>query len=892
MARRAILWTVMAAALVLAATHVHDLVSLGRTFVSGDFRWLGLALVFQVAYYAGYIATFHAGSRSVGVRRSFGEFVAPVFGSIFVNTVAPTGGAAGQALLVDDAVRHGHPPSRSTAALLVADAADLGGFSVILLVGVGYLAVAHRLDAAEVAASLVVLAAVGLFVGLLVMGLVRPMLVGSLFSRLERFSAWVLGVLRRTPPEPWAETAAREWVEASRLLAERPSGPLTAFVFALAGHAADVVSFVCVGYAFGVTAPAPLLAAYAVSVLFWIVAVVPQGVGVSEGAGALVLRSFGVAAPQTLAVALVFRGISFWIPFAIGAVLIRRAGGVSSTVRSASADTRVVRIATVGALVAGAVNIVSAVTPNLATRIQSLGRGLPIQVHYGHLAAALAGIALLYLAHGLHERKRAAWWLALAVLGASTVVHIAKGLDFEEAAVAAALFVWLATKRDVFHARSDTPSAIKGLRSLVTAFALTLVYGAVGFFLLDGHFSIRFGVLDALEQTAAMFFAFRDPGLAVTTRFGQWFVDSIYVIGAVTLGHALLQLLRPVVSRSVSSTAEVDRARRIAEEWGSGSLARVAVLPDKSFFFTEGGSVVCYAARGGVAIALGDPIGPDDDAVDAIGGFAGMCTENGWEPVFYQTTPRLLDRYHEAGFRDVRIGHEAVVDVRAFSLTGKSHKSMRNRINRLAEEGYVTQVVDPPLSDGLLGRLREVSDAWLTGMHGTEKRFSLGWFDDAYIRECVVFVVTDGAGEVVAFANLLPEYRLNEATIDLMRHVPSAPSGTMDLMFVRLFEWAAEHGYDTFNLGLAPLSGVGDEPSDPLLEKAMRLAYEHANAFYSFKGLREYKEKFEPEWQVRYLVYRTGVNPVEVIAALAMADSGGNLIAEYGHDLLRRLQRA
>jgi len=635
--------------------------------------------------------------------------------------------------------------------------------------------------------------------------------------------------------------------------------------------------------------PAPLLAAYSVSVLFWIVAIVPQGVGVSEGAAALVLTSFGAPPSTALAVSLVFRGMSFWIPFAIGFALIGRAGGVDELKRPATADTRTVRIAAAFTFLVGVMNVLSAVTPNLAARMPRIEKALPLQVHYGHLAAALAGVALVYLSRGLLERKRAAWWVALGALAFSVLSHVVKGLDFEEALIAAVLLVWLLGKRHVFHARSDMPSVRKGVRGLAASLTFTLAYGTAGFYLLDRHFSVNFGLKAAMDQTLAMFLAFRDPGLEPLTGFGRWFADSIYVIGAVTLGYGLLQLLRPVISRGPSSAHDRSRARAIAEEWGASSLARIAVLPDKAFCFSPGGSVVCYTVRGGYAIALGDAIGPDDDVTGAVETFRTLCVGNGWVPVLYQTTGYRLSTYADMGFKSLRVGHEAVVDVKSFSLAGKSHKSLRNRINRMAEEGITTRVIDPPLAADLVDRLRVVSDAWLTEMHGTEKRFSLGWFDDDYIREGAVFIVEDAAGEIQAFANVLPEYRLNETTIDLMRHLPTAPPGTMDLMFVRLFEWAASAGYDSFNLGLAPLAGVGDEPGDPLTEKAMRLVYEYANAFYSFQGLREYKAKFDPEWQPRYLVFPAAANPLAVVGAVAAASGDENMIVEYGRDLFRRI---
>lgn len=893
MARRIAILAAIIAAAVLAATHTHELVVLWQTIVAGDARWLAAALALQAVYYVCYIATYRGGFLAVGIRRRFSALVAPVFGSIFVNTVAPTGGAAGQALLVDDAVREGHSASGSAAALLVAQAADLSGFAVILLAGMSYLAAAHRLDAAEVVASLLLLLTIGAFAGVLVVGLVRPMLVGALFSRLERVSGWTFRTLGRTAPHPWAEQAAAEFVQASQAIAQRPAGPFIAFAIALLGHAADLASFGCVGLAFGVrTAPA-LLAGYAVTVLFWVVALVPQGVGVSEGAGALVLGSLGVPTAAAVSVALVFRGISFWLPFVIGLVSIRRAGvGTRGSTRPLSSDSVVVRVAATFAVVVGLINIVSAVTPNLASRAAKLTSALPLMVHYGHLAAALAGIALLYIARGLAERKRTAWWLALGAMVIGAVSHLIKGFDYEEALITAVAVAWLASKRDVFHARSDAPSMRKGVRSLLAAFVFTMAYGAAGFWLLDRHFAVNYGLTAALRQSAAMFLSLRDPGLEPITGFGRWFADSIYVIAAATFGYALLQLMRPVIRRAGSSAGEVRKARAIAEEWGRTSLARVAVLPDKAFHFTPGGSVVCYAVRSGVAIALGDPIGPDEDFSAAIESFAALCEGNGWTPVFYQTTERGLEVYRAHDFREFRIGHEAVVDVRAFSLAGKSFKSLRNRLNVLAEQGYTTSVIEPPIDADTLAALRETSDEWLTAMHGAEMRFSLGWFDDAYIAEGSVFVVEGPDGTIEAFANIVSEYRANEITIDLMRHRESAPSGTMDLMFVRLFEWAAEQGYDTFNLGLAALAGVGEAPEDPLLEKAMRLVYEHANSFYSFKGLRAYKEKFDPEWQPRYLVYRAGANPLAIATALAAINSDANPVVEYAHEAWRRLRRA
>ena len=148
----------------------------------------------------------------------------------------------------------------------------------------------------------------------------------------------------------------------------------------------------------------------------------------------------------------------------------------------------------------------------------------------------------------------------------------------------------------------------------------------------------------------------------------------------------------------------------------------------------------------------------------------------------------------------------------------------------------------PPIAEPILSELREISDEWLTMMHGSEKRFSLGWFDDDYICNSLIAAIHDPQGWITAFANILPEYQRNEVGVDLMRRRREVEPGTMDFLFVSLFQWAREQGYATFNLGLSSLSGVGEHPGDPAAEKILHFVYEHVDQFYNFKGLARVQE--------------------------------------------------
>jgi phosphatidylglycerol lysyltransferase len=534
-----------------------------------------------------------------------------------------------------------------------------------------------------------------------------------------------------------------------------------------------------------------------------------------------------------------------------------------------------VRLAAGLTAVMGAINLVSAVTPSLPHRVALIAEWSPLEIrHGGHLAAAVSGFALLLLAVSLARRKHAGWVLTQIVLTVSALSHVLKGLDVEEAAVAVALAGYLFSIRHHFHARSDPPSVGRGLAVLLGALVFSLAYGTVGFYLLDRHFSVEFGLADAIRQTLVMFMAYYDPGLQPVTAFGRWFADSIYLVSAMTSGYALLMLVRPVLLREPATEEDRARAERIIATHGRSSLARLALLEDKSYWFSPGGSVIAFAVKGRVAVALGDPIGPAEDAPAAVAGFAAHCVGNDWRPAFYQVFPELLDAYKAAGFESLCIGHEGIVDLVGFTIQGESNRGLRSSVNRLKRLGARAQLYEPPLPDGLLRELKDVSDEWLTMVHGTEKRFSLGWFDDEYIRGCPVMAVVGPHGAIWAFTNLVTEYQVNEFTVDLMRYRGGLDGGTMDYLFVELFRWGRERGHATFNFGLSALAGVGESPGDPVAERALRFIFDHMNRFYSFRGIHAFKEKFRPAWEPRHLVYPGAGSLPAVGLALIRADSG------------------
>ncbi len=889
MKRRWIFWILVVLFLWVVISRFSEIKKLADTLLVGQWQWVAVAALLQVVYYIIYTALYQSAFLIVGVQSRLGELLPVTFASIFMNVAAPSGGASSVALFADDAARRGQSAARATVGYLLVLVADFSAFLVLLVAGLIYLFTHHTLKFYESIAAVILLIIIGGLTAFLLLGLWRPQWLSRLLAWVQKLANRIAGLFKHPDflDEAWVERNTAEFTEAAMAITAQPALLLQTIGIAFAAHLVDLTSLYVLFLAFhqkvhfGV-----LVAGYAMGILFWIVSITPQGIGVVEGMMTLVFASLGVPIENATVIALAFRGLTFWLPLGIGFIMLRRlkSFGARESAQTERWGVRLVALLTAGM---GIIDVLSGLTPALHDRVKILEQYSPFGVDVGgHLTSVLAGFALLLLADGLWRRKRLAWALTVTILIMSVPVHVFKGLDYEEASLGAALAIWLIYLRPHFHARSDPPSTRQGLMTLLVALTFTLVYGVLGFYILDRHFIVNgqpvsFSIWGAIRQTVVMFSQFYNPGLLPATRFASYFVNSIYIVSAVTIGYALIMLIRPVLIRRGASLEERQKAREIVETYGCSTLARMLLFNDKQYYFSPAGSVIGYVVEGRIALTLGDPIGPAQDIPTCISSFNAFCAHNDWEAAFYQVLPDYLEAYRGMGCHTLCIGSEAIVALSTFSIAGGDKKNIRTGVNKMRKLGYQAEVLQPPHPPVLMSELRQISDEWLTSMHGTEKRFSLGWFDEEYLNSSAVIVIHNPEGTIDAFANILPEYQASEVSIDLMRHRHQAEKGQMDFLFVSLIEWAKGQGYATFNMGLSGLAGIGENPTDPAIERTLHYVYEHVNQFYNFKGLHEFKAKFDPSWSPRYLVYPNVTSLPAVTIAMMRADSGTDILGSY-----------
>jgi phosphatidylglycerol lysyltransferase len=209
-----------------------------------------------------------------------------------------------------------------------------------------------------------------------------------------------------------------------------------------------------------------------------------------------------------------------------------------------------------------------------------------------------------------------------------------------------------------------------------------------------------------------------------------------------------------------------------------------------------------------------------------------------------------------------------------FSLDGGARKGLRHAHHRARQAGLEFELLPSGAVEALLPELRRISDAWLEGKHTREKEFSVGYFDEVYLRRFPLAVVRC-AGRIVAFANVLCGARRAELSIDLMRALPDAPYGVMEYMFVELMLWGRDQGYAGFNLGMAPLSDEHVRAADQLWNRFGSFVFHYGEHFYNFKGVRAFKEQFRPRWSAKYIALESGLMLPRVATDIAALISGG-----------------
>jgi lysyl-tRNA synthetase class 2 len=525
------------------------------------------------------------------------------------------------------------------------------------------------------------------------------------------------------------------------------------------------------------------------------------------------------------------------------------------------------RVAAALAAVAGLLNLVSALLPAQAERLRLLHELVPMSVSEGATAVtAAAGIGLLLLAGGLRRRQRLAFLATVGLLAGSAVLHVAKGLDVEEATIEAFLAGLLVSQAGRFTA---TPGPLErraaALRPALLVVVATAVYATLGLLANADDVPGRLTLPRILRETGRMAVGL-GSGIALEGRFGRFFpasVAAVFWFGALL---AVARVLAPALHRPVPDP-------RLAETVAASgdSLAYFALRDDRAST-RAGDALVSWAPVGVVALAAGDPLGPPADWPAAAVAFLTETAAQGRIPAVLGCGEAAAETWRLAGLTPIYLGDEAVLDLERFTLEGRAVRIARQSWRRALRAGLTATVCRVgDLSPEQVSGLRALSTRWRGA--AAERGFSmtLGRLFDPRDACGLLVIGRDAGGRPLGFLHLVP-WGGDGVSLDVMRRERDAPAILNDFLIVEAARRLPALGVRRLSLNFSFLratlaAGAGAEV--PLRLRAARWVLRRLSRPFQIETLYRFNKKFAPAWQPRYLaVHATEELPTVALACL------------------------
>jgi len=602
---------------------------------------------------------------------------------------------------------------------------------------------------------------------------------------------------------------------------------------------------------------------YIISVLFLILSPFMRGLGAIEFSLSFILTQYGLTTVDAVAITLLYRIFEFWIPLAAG---IKSFVFVKNHI-----VLRIIPVVLTFAL--GIVNIISALTPAIPSRRAIIADLLPLQaIHASNYFTMAAGLFLLGLTAYMLKGLKTAWHLAMLLGVVSVIANLTKAIDYEEASLALFLCLSLWMTRKEYYVKGSPEFRQLGLKTAAIAILAILIYGIIGFYFLDKkYFDIDFSFTESVKYTLQNFFLFQSEDLIPNTKFAHKFLISINISGFLSMAFLFITLIKPYVHSVELSGDEHKKAKDLLQKYGRSALDYFKTYSDKLLYFTTTvDGFISYRICGTFAVVLENPVCENKEGIAlAIAEFDTFCKEQGLKPFYYRVPEDSLDIYRSLKKKSLIIGQEAILDLTTFTLEGRSRKSFRNACNKMKDEGWFIRYYEAPIKDGLLQQLKTVSEEWLDQQDYSELVFAQGMFSVAELKNQTIITVENAEEKVAAFVNIIPDYMPEEATFDLIRKALNAHKDSIDFLMIEMFLYLKSKGYKSVNLGMAPMSGIEQGKDFP--EKTIKFAYEQIRSFSHYKGLRSFKDKFDPEWRNCYLIYEHDYDLLQAPVILSKA---------------------
>lgn len=319
----------------------------------------------------------------------------------------------------------------------------------------------------------------------------------------------------------------------------------------------------------------------------------------------------------------------------------------------------------------------------------------------------------------------------------------------------------------------------------------------------------------------------------------------------------------------------MERAASIICAVGNDSQHCLTLNPESSYYFgAEIYGVIPYTLIGKSAMSQGDPVCERCHMEQLADEYLHFCKNKGYRPIFNSVGTEMADILKSRGFRVLRYGEEAILDLASYSLAGGKKGALRRNVAKLNRAGVILSEYCPEAARDLSLEkgISELEEQWFA-----DKKLNLTYsvgdlqFDRPYGRR--YFLTRDTDGTLLTVLSFLPYRQKKGYCVDVMYRKLDGPTGAMEHAIISAAMKMKEDGVEEVSLNIAPLAGIDiTKPDTVKAEKLMYEIFDKMDFGYDFKNLYRFKSKFSPTlWKQRYLVYDRRIPLVRLATSITDA---------------------
>jgi phosphatidylglycerol lysyltransferase len=320
-------------------------------------------------------------------------------------------------------------------------------------------------------------------------------------------------------------------------------------------------------------------------------------------------------------------------------------------------------------------------------------------------------------------------------------------------------------------------------------------------------------------------------------------------------------------------------AREIVVECGWNATSYQILNPGIDLWFSSGTrAVVGYTRRGAVLLVAGAPVCATEALASVCGEFEAVARREGYRVCYVCAEERLRTILAQSSHHaSVALGAQPSWNPRSWSEVIRKRASLRAQLNRAINKEVVVEAVSGAHA-AADGELRCVLREWVGGRSLPPLHFLVEPnVLDGVLTDRMVLVARCH-GKPVAFLVASPVRAKEGYLVELVARSTNAPNGSSELLIDSAMRRFAAEGCQYATLGLVALAHAADEEirSNPgWLRTLMFFARAHANRFYSFHGLEQFRLKMSPEcWETVYAISNEPRFSVRTLYAVGGAFSG------------------